>query len=700
MGKRKRPHSSASWARAPWFFRRSIQLVCLLVYLVLFFYVCWPYGARPVQPKLLSAGWQLDRLDQATGNIRLQGAVALDPVKLTVGQTVYVIDEKATGQADPEVGAMVVLAMEPSVLTLGPRDELPVTTLDAILMGDIRWSVYDRSPGQPPSHYADWFDGRQWIPADIFLRMDPLLSLGTMIAQRCWVGAATVALVVLAVCVLIPRGFCGYVCPLGTVIDLFDWAVSRRIRRFRLHRAGWWVHIKYVVLGATLLAAAFGLLVAGYVAAIPVVTRAMAFTGDPLQTGLRRGWYLVPPMNWGHAFSLLLFLGILSLGLLRRRFWCAYLCPSGAMFSLGNLFRIRQRKVQTTCIDCGKCVQVCPFDAIEFDFSTRALDCTYCHTCSKVCQTDAIVFVDRRFEVDLKPVEMNSDDGRRVGRRGFLAISAAAMASGVGCVVAAKAFGANLARSPAGLPIRPPGSVPEEAFFRLCIRCGECFKVCPNNVLQAEGFEQGLDGLWTPRVNADWAGCEPSCNACGQVCPTGAIRALPLEEKREARMGLAIVNPDTCLPWANRDACQLCVDECNAAGYRAVEFRQVHAEIDGDGLPLAGTGYFAPFILADRCVGCGLCQTRCSAINVKAEHALSESAIVVQAGPGREDRMMTGSYRRLREKEAKQRTEQRGTVFGSQETDFFVPGAESVPGEEPTAGPPSDVDDPFGIGGP
>ena len=33
---------------------------------------------------------------------------------------------------------------------------------------------------------------------------------------------------------------------------------------------------------------------------------------------------------------------------------------------------------------------------------------------------------------------------------------------------------------------------------------------------------------YTPLVRADWAGCESSCNACGQVCPTGAIQPLPL----------------------------------------------------------------------------------------------------------------------------------------------------------------------------
>ena len=51
---------------------------------------------------------------------------------------------------------------------------------------------------------------------------------------------------------LVPRGFCGYVCPLGTLIDLFDWSFSRRIRRFRVTRPGWWVSLKYYLLVAVL----------------------------------------------------------------------------------------------------------------------------------------------------------------------------------------------------------------------------------------------------------------------------------------------------------------------------------------------------------------------------------------------------------------------------------------------------------------
>ena len=180
--------------------------------------------------------------------------------------------------------------------------------------------------------------------------------------------------------------------------------------------------------------------------------------------------------------------------------------------------------------------------------------------------------------------------------------------------------------------VRPPGSVPEDEFLRLCVRCGECFQVCPNNVLQPMGFERGLEHLWTPRVAADWSGCDASCNRCGQVCPTGAIRALPLAEKHAARMGLAVIDPGTCLPHAGRAACRMCVDECAAAGYHALEFMRVRVELDENGLPVEESGFAAPVVLRDLCVGCGLCQSRCYHINVQAQGLLRRSAIVVVAG--------------------------------------------------------------------
>ena len=90
--------------------------------------------------------------------------------------------------------------------------------------------------------------------------------------------------IILLICLIVPRGFCGYLCPLGTTIDLFDWAVGSRTKRFRVADEGWWVHIKYYLLAATLIAAGMGVLLSGFVSAIPVITRALLFLGEPIQS--------------------------------------------------------------------------------------------------------------------------------------------------------------------------------------------------------------------------------------------------------------------------------------------------------------------------------------------------------------------------------------------------------------------------------
>ncbi|QDT13676.1 Putative electron transport protein YccM [Planctomycetes bacterium K23_9] len=631
--------------------RRISQAVCFVAFLALFFYVCWPYSTRPLPPSQVSSGWQFVSIDQATGDIELTGSAIPD----------WLSTERPENESQLFLSAVELestgcrlVSLSGDLIRLRPDAQVGDQTLDALLTGTKAWDIADRDPAAWPSHYADNLSGKERVPAELFLVIDPLVSLSTAIASRSWVWSLVCAAVIGIVCVVIPRGFCGYLCPLGTLIDLFDWAVTSRTKRFQVPGDGWWVHTKYYLLAGTLVAATFGVLVSGFVAAIPVLTRGMLFVADPLQSGTLRGWHLVPSMNAGHFLSIALFLGVLCLGFLRPRFWCKYVCPSGAVFSVANLFRVTERKVESSCINCNKCVEICPFDAIKPDFTTRETDCTMCQSCGGVCPTHAIKFVERWNVVELKVENDPPTNETALGRRGFLSLAAGGTAATVGGLTVAggtKLFGANLDDPNAVRPVRPPGSVPEQEFLEMCIRCGECFKACPNNVLQAEGFLQGLEGLWTPQVVADWAGCESSCNACGQVCPTGAIRALPLEEKRVARMGLAIVNESTCLPYAGREDCDLCVQECNAAGYEAIEYIQVGTESDENGRPIEGTGMLAPVVLADKCVGCGLCQTRCYGINVKEKGLLSHSAIIIEAGEGKEDRLMAGSYIELRRAE-------------------------------------------------
>jgi MauM/NapG family ferredoxin protein len=501
--------------------------------------------------------------------------------------------------------------------------------------------------------YAALRDSKEIIPAEAFLALDPLVSLSTAAAERAWVWSLAWAGVLLAVSLVLPRMFCGYLCPLGTLVDVADWLVGRRAAPLHLGRGGWWRHLRYYVLAGVMAAAAAGVLVSGFLAAIPVLVRGLAFVLSPVQTGAMKAWYLVPPVGAGQVVSIALFAAVFGLALLGPRFWCRTLCPSGAVFSAANALRLTERKVTAACTKCGKCIMACTFDAIRPDFSTRPAECTFCQTCGGACPVAAIEFASR----GRKPagtLEYPRPYGRGSGlsRRGLLGGAAGGLAAAIGI---RPSIVAGEAAPDAAPPVRPPGSVPEPDFLRLCIRCGLCYQACPNNVLQPMGLAGGLDGLWTPAVVADWSGCEPSCNNCGHMCPTGAIRALEIAEKRAARMGLAVVNGETCLPFAGREACRMCVDECRMAGYDAIEFVRVGVETDADGKPIEDTGYLAPVVIAEKCVGCGLCQTRCTRINVKAKGLLAETAIRIEAGPGREDRLTCGSYLALRESERKAR---------------------------------------------
>ena len=478
-------------------------------------------------------------------------------------------------------------------------------------------------------------------PAESLLMADPLVGVSTSLAARAWTACLPWAAALVAVCLFMPRGFCGYACPLGTIIDLFDWAVGRRIATPELRARGWWSHLRYALVSAVLVSSACGVLIAGYVAAIPVLARGLILTVGPAQTGLFRGWHAVPPIGGAHVTSMALLGLILGLSVVQPRFWCRHVCPTGAFFSLTACLRVTDRHVNSTCIGCGKCVDVCPFDAVKEDFSTRATACSFCQTCAGVCPVHAIGFGRRRLSRPGGGGAEPVTDAPGLSRRAFIAGSAGGVVSGF-------LISRSAAAGTAPALIRPPGAIPEQAFLRTCVRCGLCVSACPTGVLQPTGHRAGVDALWTPRAVPVWSGCSSSCNRCGQVCPTGAIRALPLPEKRAARMGLAVVDEASCLAHTGEQACRLCVDQCADTGYAAVELIRIGVLRDGGGIPVEESGRLAPTVRADKCVGCGLCQTRCHAINVVERQLLASSAVSVVAGPGKEDRKATGSYLRSR----------------------------------------------------
>jgi len=690
--------------------RRGIQAVCFLAFLAFFFYVCWPYSAQPVQ----KTGAAEIFLPESTRDGNPDKVLA----KLEIPAEREKLRAEAAAAWKQHEKETLIVAQSSVKPAWVDRDLHEIAKTENLEPADAVLALL--KPGETAviwkAHYADDRARKEKVEAEFFLIIDPLVSISTALASKTWEWSLWWAIGILVVCLLFPRGFCGYLCPLGTLIDLFDWAIGKRVSIFRVKHDGWWVNFKYYLLAGILFAAFFGVLFSGFFSAIPVITRGMLYIFDPLQTGYAKGWHQVPPLTGAQIFSIVLFIGVLCLGFMRKRFWCRYVCPSGAVFSFFNLFRAAERKVESSCIGCNKCVEICPFDAIKADWTTRTSECTLCQSCGGVCPTHSIKFVERWNFTDLKKENEPPVSEKKLDRRGFLT---GVLGAGLAAFSVKKAFGAdlkagvkqipedvfaeNLTGKIRAMPIRPPGSVPEPEFLQMCIRCGECFKACPNHVLQPEGFEQGLEGLWTPMVKPDWAGCESSCNNCGQVCPTGAIRALPLIEKRVARIGLAIINENTCLPHAGKEACQMCVDECTAAGYNALEFVRVRVEIDPDdpsGAPLPDSGFAAPVVIPEKCVGCGLCQSRCHNINVLEKKMFAESAIVVVAGQGSrkdgspiEDRMLTGSYLERRKGEAAKREEEHQKFLKQQgvedENLFVIPGVNDTPAKSTPAPAPS-----------
>jgi len=488
------------------------------------------------------------------------------------------------------------------------------------------------------------------FPAEMFLWLDPLVGVSASLAARTWLLALGVGMAVLAVCLLFPRGFCGYVCPLGSLADLVDWSLGRAGRLcgngfqwLAPRRPGWWSTVRFALLIGILVAAVLGVELAGYAAAMPVLTRGLggSWLGGYADVGRGRPFW-DDVVAVGAVLPMAVALVVAFLG---RRFWCRALCPTGALFSVFSLLRLQERKVSGACISCGRCRQACAFGAIGDDFATRPLDCTFCQECGGVCPVGAIEFAPR-WKRSGAPASAEAEPTAGVLSRRALVVGAVGGA--------AASLGTRYGSRPPAELLRPPGALDESRFLARCVRCGKCMEVCPGPVLHPMGLAAGLDVLWTPVAVPVVAGCHQDCTACTQVCPTGAIRPLALGEKRRTAIGLAVVNPRTCLPHAGERDCRLCFEVCRSAGYHAIEMREIALEVGDvpagavspDELEAMGS-IEAPFVRPEACTGCGQCENRCHRVWVRREKVLDQSAIAVTAeGRGRRTVANDGGHSR------------------------------------------------------
>ncbi len=460
-----------------------------------------------------------------------------------------------------------------------------------------------------------------FIPSAVLFVFDPLIMLSLVLGERIFLSGIFAGLLMLAMTLILGRFFCGWLCPLGTLIDVAGALRPRWPRRRR--KAGRWVPlVKYVLLcvGGTLAMNGVQIfwvldpivIMGRFISLnmIPAVTMFInsAFVGiiqrfelygmvNDIYRTLRMGILGVDGYFPPHAG--LIGVGVLvivGMSFITRRLWCRMLCPLGALYALVARFCLLRHVIEETCDHCCQCIDVCRMDAIHADASYDAGECIMCMDCVAICPPQATAF---KWNVPTPTKEKTIANQRgAITRRHFLVV--------LGTSIIAAVVAAVAGRRPANLPmnvIRPPGSLNERAFLDRCVRCGNCMKVCVTNGLQPCWLETGIAGLWTPQLVPEVGYCEYNCRLCGTVCPTGAIADLPLPEKQRTRLGRAEIDRSLCVAWATKTKCLVCEEHCPVAE-KAI--KTVGEEVNGEVI-------FKPVVETDLCIGCGICQNVCPA---------------------------------------------------------------------------------------
>ncbi|MFH1893073.1 MAG: 4Fe-4S binding protein [Candidatus Zixiibacteriota bacterium] len=492
-------------------------------------------------------------------------------------------------------------------------------------------------------------DFRLSWPVAVFLQFDPLMAISTMLTTWRLYDGLLWSLILVVATLFFGRFFCGWVCPTGTVNHLFSLGKANRksllgksvVDSNRWHR---YQKLKYYILILMLGAALLTSLLTGILdplsllirsvglVVIPMISYVIEFVNDILfgagstaltYPGIALNRFsehvllMTKPVHYHTIISLgLFFFLVLATNRVFTRFWCRGICPLGALLGILSRWSILgMEKCHENCTDCNLCLKYCQGgDDPIANTPWRKADCHLCLNCQAVCPENVIKF--RLFPKDaLDQVKPAPDITRRKVAASILggAVAVPLMRSG-------DDFEANFSEK----LIRPPGSVSEDQFLSRCVRCGECMKVCPNNALHPTFLEAGWEGIWSPILIPRIGYCEHTCTLCSQVCPTGAIREITLEDKvgtedkRAISIGTAFFDRGRCLPWAMATPCIVCEEWCPTSP-KAIYF--VEEEVVGPDKKLVTVK--RPHMNPDVCIGCGACEKVCPIVDKPAVYVTS-----------------------------------------------------------------------------
>ncbi|MCA9470707.1 MAG: 4Fe-4S dicluster domain-containing protein [Nitrospira sp.] len=135
--------------------------------------------------------------------------------------------------------------------------------------------------------------------------------------------------------------------------------------------------------------------------------------------------------------------------------------------------------------------------------------------------------------------------------------------------------------------LRPPGAVNESEFLDRCTKCDDCIDTCPFDAIRHHKIDE------TPVIIAEENPCR-LCEdfPCIEACESEAL--LSLSGASDVRMGIARLSYQDCTA---AHGCNACVSKCPEQAI-AMDFGSMQLSVRDD-----------------RCVGCGICQQICKAVN-------------------------------------------------------------------------------------
>ena len=414
------------------------------------------------------------------------------------------------------------------------------------------------------------------------------------------------------------RIYCSVICPLGIMQDIIAWFGKKaKKNRYAYSAAKNWlrygmlaVFVAALVAGASsivsLLApySAFGRIASNLLAPVygwcnnllawgAEQADSLAFSRTEVSTG--------GPLMVAVAAVTLVLLFILAWR--NGRTYCNTICPVGTVLGFLSRWSWLKPVIDTSkCVNCRLCERNCKSACINTaEHSIDYSRCVACMDCINKCHSGAI-----SYKHCAKPVAKKEAAGKEEnvdnGRRAFMTTAAALTATAALKAQKQKVDGGLAVIEDKKIPERkrhivPAGALSAKNLAQHCTSCQLCVSACPNDVLRPS---TDLMRLMQPEMSYERGYCRPECTRCSNVCPTGAIRPITVEDKTAIQIGRAVWIKKNCLPAIDGTACNNCAHHCPTGA-----IQMVPSDPENEDSPKI------PAINEAKCIGCGACENLC-----------------------------------------------------------------------------------------